>query len=104
MNRTEEEKNGGNERRLRKVGRNVSGSLTSRRPPSEFRPINLYLTGHLFSVSVERTAASHTAARDCGIGMQQRAAKRFAGGWLSPLSQQSAVRMLRCKAAARLHP
>lgn len=26
--------------------------------------------------------------------MQQRAAKRFAGGWLSPLSQQSAVRML----------
>ena len=48
MNRREEEKNGGDKRRLRKVGRDVSGSLTSGRPLSVLKPINLYLPGHLF--------------------------------------------------------
>lgn len=48
MNRTEEEKNGGNEGRLSEVRRNVAGSLTSGRPLSASTPINLYLTGHLF--------------------------------------------------------
>ena len=48
MNRREEEENGGDQRRLRKVGMDVSGSLTSGRPLSAFKPINLYLPGHLF--------------------------------------------------------
>lgn len=102
MNRTEEEKNGGNEKRLRQVCRNVSGSLTSGRPLSACKPINLYLrTSFSHSASVEKTAANQ--ARGYGIGMQQRAAMRFVGGSLCPLSQQSAVSMLRCWAAEVHH-
>lgn len=102
MNRTEEEKNGGKEKRLRQVCRNVSGSLTSGRPLSACKPINLYLrTSFSHSASVEKTAANQ--ARDYGIGMQQRAAMRFVGGSLCPLSQQSAVSMLRCWAAEVHH-
>lgn len=56
-----------------------------------------YRTSFSHSASVEKTAANQ--ARDYGIGMQQRAAMRFAGGLLSPLSQQSAVSTLSCRAA-----
>lgn len=59
-----------------------------------------YRTSFSHSASVEKTAANQ--ARDCGIGMQQRAAVRFAGGWLSPLSQQSAVSTL-SRWAAQVH-
>lgn len=52
-----------------------------------------YRTSFSHSASVEKTAANQ--ARDCGIGMQQRAAMRFVGGSLAPLSQQSAVSRLR---------
>lgn len=61
-----------------------------------------YRTSFSHSASVEKTAANQ--ARDCGIGMQQRAAMRFAGGLLSPLSQQSAVSTLSCWAAQVHHP
>lgn len=56
-----------------------------------------YRTSFSHSASVEKTAANQ--ARDYGIGMQQLAAMRFAGGLLSPLSQQSAVSTLSCRAA-----
>lgn len=89
MTRTEEEKNGGNERRLRKVGRNVSGSLTSRRPPSVFRPINLYLTGHLFlSVCWKDCSKPH-----CSKGLWDRdaaASCKEIRGWLA-FPSESAV-------------
>jgi hypothetical protein len=64
-----------------------SGSLTSRRPPSVFRPINLYLTGHLF-LSV--------CWKDCskpGKGLWDRdaaASCKQIRGWL-PLPSESAV-------------
>lgn len=61
-----------------------------------------YRTSFSHSASVEKTAANQ--ARDCGIGMQQRAATRFAGGLLSLLSQQSAVSTLSCWAAQVHHP
>lgn len=60
-----------------------------------------YRTSFSHSASVEKTAANQ--ARDYGIGMQQRAAMRFVGGWLSPLSQQSAVRTLSCWTAEVHH-
>ena len=98
MNRREEEKNGGDKRRLRKVGRDVSGSLTSGRPLSVLKPPLSPRTSFSHSASVEKTAADQ--ARDYGIGMQQRAAMRFVGGLRSPLSQQSAVSTLLCWAEA----
>lgn len=91
---TEEEKNRENERRLSKVRRNASGSLTSGRPLAASKPINLYLTGHLFLTQRLLKRLQQNQARDYGIGMQQRAAMRFVGGLLAPLSQQSAVSRL----------
>lgn len=62
-----------------------------------------YRTSFSHSASVEKTAANQ--ARDYGIGMQQRAAMRFAGGLLSPLSQQSAVSTLSLSCRApEVHP
>lgn len=88
------EKNEGNNRRLRKVGRNVFWVINKWETPAGIQTHQSlsHRTSFSHSASVEKTAAD--PAKDSGIGMQQRAAMRFVGGLLSLLSQQSAVSTL----------
>lgn len=87
MNRREEREKWRRTRRLRTVGRDVSGSWTSGRPLSVFKPINLYLPGHLFPRVCWKDCSR--PSKSCRIGMQRRAAMRFVGGL--PFPSESAV-------------